>query len=278
MLRKLKLIDRGHIKDLPTFLENLENLKEIHAKTQLWFRGHSSRDYELKPSCARTHNYAGKSMAGFSPEVERKLLDRFSRYAFTLLGRVSGEWETLFVARHYGLPVRLLDWTSSPLTALYFACCDPTPPKVDPNGTLWALSHWGPTALDWNTLTLMKGDDEKTGPFTKYVGRKGKIRTAIKLIPSLFNSPRIVAQQGWFTYHSQPQIAIEDCVDHTYPEEDLDFRYLVRWGIPDANKPQLIAQLHSVGVARRVLFPDLDGIARGIWESQVLWRSTGELR
>ena len=51
----------------------------------------------------------------------------------------------------------------------------------------------------------------------------------------------------------------------------LDIQRLYTWSVRGNAKIKILQQLSSAGITRRTAFPDLDGIARSLWETQVLW-------
>ena len=88
----------------------------------------------------------------------------------------------LFLAQHYGLPTRLLDWTYNPLVALYFA----TVSNLDEDGCLY---HSFPRRMIYNY--------ERKNPFT--------VPENTIVLLDLTNI-RYRNQNGLFMVYSQPHI------------------------------------------------------------------------
>jgi len=116
-------------------MEALKEAKDVLGLESLWWRGHLNEAWSLQ---------AGVFRSGTGHEQD--LIGHFRMRACGRLGHrkePESDLQWLFLAQHYGLATRLLDWSQSALAALYFAVEN----KVHDasNGCLWALS---PTKLN----------------------------------------------------------------------------------------------------------------------------------
>jgi hypothetical protein len=158
----------------------------------------------------------------------------------------------LFLAQHYGLPTRLLDWTENPLVALYFAVLD-LEQDDSRDGCIRAL--W-PRQLN-ATVGARFGSIQIQDPHVIELVKPAFVlgsecEQMIVAIDGREIDLRMLVQIGRFTLHSY-HTAIE-CLSNSAS-------WLRRYIIPKEHKRKVRAQLAAMGIKRSNLFPDLTNFA-----------------
>lgn len=209
------------------------------SQTRYYFRGVSHSYYELIPSIGRSEDRTGYYN-------ESRLLKEFKNQALAYLDKLpSNDWEWMALAQHHGLPTRLLDWTTNPLVALYFAVKDDIDLKKEPKG------YDGSSAFYFMIYKTPPIDIEGIEEPIEYVCGKESQRegSGHALFWPPHTTPRIKAQSGILTIQHDP---------------NTPFNYgsrLEKYIIPFELRLEFRKVLNSYGINDSSMFPDLDGLA-----------------
>ena len=195
---------------------------EIFTEPGRVFRGVPSEEYKLIPKVGRPEFNKNYSLG-----AEKLILDIFKQRATAHVRFVPGnELEWLALGQHHGLPTRLLDWSTSPLVALFFALYKDT--KDD-------------AALYTRIVERYQNDFD---PFN--------INEVQKYYPPHI-TPRIPAQQALFTVQPDPTVEMHE---NDYP--------ITKIIIPEKQRCVFRKHLNFYGINNESMFPDLDGASAHI--------------
>lgn len=238
---------RKRVKNVSSTSDLLKHLKKDTSdyKGHMWFRGQSVFAWNLQPTFLRKE----RNISEFT------LITRFKQNASLLISRTPLDYfDWLFQMQHHGVPTRLLDWTESALTALYFAVEDEASKNKD--GALWVLL---PTELNKNAniysdenFYIPSFDDVILENYEPKIFNQEK---NTKLLPiaaiATRNNTRMQAQLGVFTISHRDKTPIENIGDQ---------KHIWKYKIPKAMKKNIKGELALLGISKFQLFPELTSI------------------
>jgi len=213
----------------------------IRTNDRFWFRGHDDVTYDLTPSALRYSDLANRAKA-------LGLMADFKRIAELKLRRVPESGEELkwaLIAQHYGLPTRLLDWTESATTALYFACL-----QEERDGLVFILNPVDLNRLSYPLKPRVLDPQEDSAIILSYLRasptRSRGGRNPVAIYP-IWNSERLIIQRGVFTLHGK-----------VFDLDGTKIASLIAIPILKESKPRLRNELQRIGVDEMTLFPELE--------------------
>ena len=218
---------------------------ELITKTTLWYRGQANCEWSVIPSIQRDNRLSHEQVLShsFYHGVRQISAEQIHRESYD-------KWVSMM--QHYGLPTRLLDWSYSPLIALFFALnqyelyqnCDACITIIVPE-LLNQKQGFDPFIypIDSNSaMSMLKS------AFIKPNHSTDKILACF----SVSNDLRQYAQRSAFTIHDSMRSIHEIC----------EYHFVYELFIPKTKKKHLKIVLENLGITENFLFPDIDHVAK----------------
>ena len=259
------------IRSIKDYLDALvpDTQNSVHGDLSV-FRGQRDATWALYPSIVRRPLFDPTKSLASDPDdpkdtsAERRLLIVFRDQAVTLLPEwvwigspEEVAWKHVLVAQHYRLPTRLLDWSTNPLVALYFAVegqpelcsdkCAHDEREVDDGkhrSVVYVLRHRD----SFSVQSLAKANSKP--PLYHGDQDPGVIRP-----PAI--DKRIVAQNGVFTVSREPTKPVR-----------VDAAFYIK----AKHREDILQQLDVCGVNHKTVYPDLEHLGEYLKWSVPRWQ------
>lgn len=277
---EIKDIQIGGIGSVKTLLELLEKINnEYDEKVSVFYRGHSNYTFKLEPFIYREDYYIKNEDKLFKQIIARTPFDfRDCQTTF----------EKLVKMQHYSLPTRLLDITSNPLVALFFACKDETQKNMDGKLFRFTIKEDEIKYYDSDTVSVVanisrrpylfsitsiknltkedfNSEDEiqyllheirSEKPHFSPVIESKHLEMTFCVRPKLDN-PRIIRQEGAFFIFGI------DNDKSRYSKFEFEYDSFI---INKSDKVKILKQLDTLGINESTLFPEIEHVAMHLKE------------
>lgn len=231
-------------------IKEIKNLKKVYGKQPIWFRGQENTDWHLIPSIQRGDLY----------QKETFITNDFYIYVNQIEDNMPAKtnysaWMSLM--QHYGLPTRILDWSSSPLIACYFALEKNRKRKND--ACIWVLiprrvniqEGFGGCVYPIDAYTVQQ---MLIPAFKSNYELEDKFKEKIIACHSVEKNLRMYSQQSSFTVHNSEKRLENIC----------DSKTLFKFVIPYKCKQAFYESVNILGISTSFIYPDMEHVSKDI--------------
>jgi hypothetical protein len=258
--------------------------QEWPLSEQCWgFRGHSDAAWALEPLLERLKRQYEDAVRTDAEEYAITAFKRRAHHYTSSLPNEEDDLEWLALMRHHGAPTRLLDWTTSPYVAAFFAA---TEARKDQAFAIWAIDL---QAIRSEAVELLAGSGNLLLPTANERANfsfsdRDSFRTVFmhKTHPAIVapvqpfrTNQRVTSQQALFLCANsiwgfelglkQVLWSDRDRLAQT-PEEDGGGvrERLYKIVVAPAARTEVLRELHRMNINYATLFPGLDGFSRSL--------------
>lgn len=253
------------VSNLQDFLSQTSQLR----KKQWAFRGHADSRWIIESTLQRFLKvHESNIREQWQLSRERQALRKFQKAAHHFVQHIPEdhlELEWLAVMRHYGAPTRLIDFTYSPITALFFAAGDQF---RDLNQPFEVHAINIDSVFRRTREVLGRALDGNIGPADFTLADKQRNNEFVGFFDGRWNTSRQIAQQGLFMVTSQIQTDVhsflEGCPNVGANNQDSPWlRFVFECG-PRVHK-EITEYCLQANQTDSALFPGIVGLAKSLF-------------